>query len=95
MTSEVELQSVAIHVVQKCKGPTSHLRSLCGGRSMSNNWTSIKKNLRKKSSSAWNLKVKNPPHGKSGSSVDPANQLAAALANISHGTGYRFYSQTD
>ena len=56
--------------------------------SMSNNWTSLKKNLRKKSSSAWNLKVKNPPHHK-GSSItnDPAHQLASALANISHGTG--------
>ena len=61
---------------------------------MTNNWTSIKKNLRKKSSSAWSLKVKNPPHGKSAASADPTHQLAAALANISHGS-LRHARQTD
>ncbi len=61
---------------------------MTGGGAMSNNWTSIKKNLRKKSTSAWSLKIKNPPaHGKGGGGVgvDPTTQLAAALAGISTG----------
>jgi hypothetical protein len=58
----------------------------------SGNWTSLKKNLRKKSSSAWSLKIKNSPSSSghaaksdTTSYPDPTSQLAAALAGISHG----------